>query len=174
MKKCIPCLVLFLLLLSSCLNNTKEMKVPETDSPIGKVFYKIEKSDNMRYTYRSLKIVDNLFVLNYLGEDCVGYRISTIEYENQGNIRMCFDKEIDLTEYENGNIVLFDNDAPDAIQSMLMIKNPNTSIWQIYLNDNLLIPYKYRVVDSLDVAAEKDNSVIVGTIRVNRDSIDEN
>ncbi len=173
MKKYIPYLVLYLLLFSSCSNSTKEMKVPETDFPVDRTFYRIGKNDNVRYADRSLKIVNNMYVLNYLDKDYAGYRISTIEYENEGNIRMSFDKEIDLAEYENSNIVLFDNDAQDAIRSMLMIKDPNSSIWQIYLNDNLLIPYKYRVVDSLDVAAEKDNSVVVGTIRVNRDNIDE-
>lgn len=77
-----------------------------------------------------------------------GYYISSINRQGDSIIDMSFDKEIDLLEYEMGNIMQYTNVAPNATKRLMLKRNEHSYCWQMLINGEL---YKYLVMDSLDL-----------------------
>jgi len=113
-----------------------------------RVFYRFFKDEVL--TYQRFSIVNNKIVLDYLDMDFYGYHISHIDHQGDSVIRMTFDKEINLLDYDDGKLVLFDSYLPNAPRNMNMLKNTRSHVWEIYINDDTT-PYKFLVIDSLDL-----------------------
>lgn len=110
------------------------------------IFYGV--LDSTIYTYQKFYIVDNQIALNYLDMEPYGYYISSINRQGDSIIDMSFDKEIDLLQYEMGNIMQYTNVAPNATKRLMLKRNGHSHSWQMFINGEL---YKYLVVDSLDL-----------------------
>lgn len=110
------------------------------------IFYGVV--DSTIYTYQKFYIVDNQIALNYLDMEPYGYYISSINRQGDSIIDISFDKEIDMLQYEMGNIMQYTNVAPNATKRLILKRNGHSCSWQMLINGEL---YKYLVVDSLDL-----------------------
>jgi hypothetical protein len=136
------------LFFSGCFGNAKNSNISSTEtvSPKTKTFYRILR--DKVFTCQEFKIIDNEIVLNYLDMEWYGYHISAMDNQGDSIMRMSIDKEVDILEYDKGNLKLYGSDLPNSPKNILLRKNNQTHQWDIYMDDAL---YKYTIIDSLDL-----------------------
>ena len=113
------------------------------------IFYPIF-SDTI-YIYRRFCIINNELVLNYLDMESDGYQ-GVIEREDS-LINITVHKRLSLSDYDEGEIVLYDFGDSYAPKTISLIKDKKSYVWKILMDGK---PYKFdAVVDSLDMHKSK-------------------
>jgi hypothetical protein len=101
-----------------------------------RIFYRI--LEDIVYTYQTYKIIENEIIENELDMDYYTFHISKITIKPD-TIIMIFDIT-DINREEDFFI----------INTTHLIKN-NKYYWKVFFNENFEEPYKYDLIDSLDI-----------------------
>jgi uncharacterized protein YcfL len=101
-----------------------------------RIFYRI--LEDTVYTYQIYKIIENKLVENELDMDYYTFHISKITIKPD-TIIMIFD----ITGIDKGENFFI-------INTTHLIKN-NKYYWKVFFNENFEKPYKYDLIDSLDI-----------------------
>jgi hypothetical protein len=115
-------------------NNTN-IVTTDFQTNINKTFYRI--LDNVVYTYQIYKIVDSEKVLDYLDMEWVEYKIDNVNIGTD-TIKIIFKT---VENVEDGFFIIHNT-------NLILRKN---YMWNVYFNDDFDNPYKYTLIDSLDL-----------------------
>lgn len=106
------------------------------DSKCTRVFYSI--TNDTIYIYHTYKIIDNTIVENELDMDYYTYHISEINVTND-TIAMSF------------NTSDFNYEEDFFVISKTHLIRDKKYQWKVFFNNNFNEPYKYTLIDSMDI-----------------------
>jgi hypothetical protein len=103
------------------------------------------------YLLREFKIIQNKYVIDLLDMDYFMFHIAKFEMTGDSILILFVDKECDYIRYFLHDEIQTYDIISKGREKMTMVKNRQTNIWRTYFNDHFEYPYKYELIDSVDM-----------------------